>query len=416
MENHDRNDCGQRTEKFSPSEHNHFQHNNVLHSNDTFKDLQKSCFNNAQRQVDCSLPAIELFDFGVHKHGDHANTGHHHKHHHGKHADSGAFAPAPERVNTAPAVIPLVEVVSRTEVPTDRSALPGSSPEVRLDHVPGQVVGAEKMPTGAIHQGLSRLADNPSNLTTRELLNLKAQGISGFNNLYELPNNRLLNQAELDFIDRDYAAARAAGMPMITRFSYTQVPGGQDASADLIKAQLAQISPVLHKNEDAIGAIELGFVGAWGEWNRSTHGNDNNNALAKDIYDSFTKALPDTPIAFRYVKAVRAIFGENPPDNVILHNDSVGRVDGNSWSKKDAGSYTNDADYQYIVNHKIMTIGENQEEGDPAEVLKRIRETNITSLHLWGNVAKQIKEQGLYDDIIQAMNDNARTDGIPVPS
>ena len=69
---------------------------------------------------------------------------------------------------------------------------------------------------------------------------------------------------ELDFIDRDYAAARAAGMPMITRFVYAQNAGDADAPASQILQQMKELAPVLSKNEDVIGVMDMGFVGAWG--------------------------------------------------------------------------------------------------------------------------------------------------------
>ncbi|MBS2010152.1 MAG: DUF4874 domain-containing protein [Cyanobacteria bacterium SZAS TMP-1] len=268
------------------------------------------------------------------------------------------------------------------------------------------------MPVGALTQTLSVLDENPTNLNTSDLLAMKAQGISGVRDIYQLPNDRLLNASELAFLDRDYAAARAAGMPMITLFNYTQEAGGADAPADLIKAQLAQVAPILSKNEDTIGAVELGFVGAWSEWNRSTNGNDRNAALAKDIYDGFSKALPDTPVAFRYVGLVRDIFGDNPPANVIMQNDSIGESHGTEYRDKDAGSYLAPGDYEYIVNHHLMTIGENQESGTPQEILQRVQETNITSMHFWGAVGADVKAQGMYDQIIAAMQKNALADGI----
>jgi len=274
------------------------------------------------------------------------------------------------------------------------------------------IVGADKLPVGALRQTLSVLDENPTNLSVDYLKSLKAEGISGVRDKYQLPNDRLLNPSELAFLDRDYAAAREAGMPMVTIFSYTQQAGGADAPADLVKAQLAQLAPVLSKNEDTIGAVELGFVGAWGEWNRSTNGNDNNTTLAKDIYDGFSKALPDTPVAFRYVHLVREIFGDNPPANVIMQNDSIGESHGTAWRDKDAGSYNYSGDYEYIVNHNLMTLGENQESGTPAEILKRVQDTNITSMEFWGSVGQAVKSEGMYDDIVAAMRQNALNDGI----
>ena len=384
---------------------------------------------------------------GGEKHGEHA--GHHHHHN-----DSGAgnsasdAAPIPTSSSTdaidATPIAPSAATDAIDATPIAPSAATDAidatpiAPSAATDAAPattttstdatstaadatttasdqtGTVPGAYKMPEGVLSQTLSVLDQNPTNMTVDSLLALKAQGITGVRDKYQLPNDRPLTQSELDFIDKDFAAARAAGMPMIPIFSYTQDVGGADAPASLIETQLAQLAPVLTKNQDTIGAVELGFVGAWGEWNRSTNGNDNNTALAKTIYDDFTKALPDTPVAFRYVDLVRSIFGDNPPANVIMQNDSIGQSSGDSYAQKDAGSYLQPGDYQYIEDHHLMTIGENQEEGTPSEILSRIQQTNITAIDLWGSVGDAVQSSNLYSQILGAMKSNAIADGIPV--
>ena len=316
--------------------------------------------------------------------------------------------------DSLPAKAPVQEVLPQPSQPSDQPFMPDSpfTPSAKPLRA-GQVVGVEKMPAGEIVQGLSKLAENPKNLTLAQLLKLKSQGVGGFNNLYELPNNRPLTQSELDFMNRDFAVARAAGMPMITRFSYTQVAGGSDASAAMIKTHLQQLAPILRANEDMIGAMELGFVGAWGEWNRSTNGNDKNFGLAKDIYNNLSAALPNTPIAFRTAWLVRNIFGDNPPNNVILHNDSIGQKLGAPMQNNDGGSYQHPGDYQYTIDHHMMTIGENNGASNPNEILKRIKDANITSMHFWGAPAREIKaSSALYKQIIDALKANAAKDGI----
>ncbi len=107
------------------------------------------------------------------------------------------------------------------------------------------MIGAQKMPSGEVVASLSKLAEHPKNLTAEKLTKLKELGIGGYQNLYELPRDRPLTKSELDFISRDYAAAREAGMPMITRFNYTQVSRGADASTEMIKTHLKQLAPIL---------------------------------------------------------------------------------------------------------------------------------------------------------------------------
>ncbi len=79
----------------------------------------------------------------------------------------------------------------------------------------------------------------------------------------------------------------------------------------------------------------------------------------------------------------------------------------------DGGSYQNPGDYEYIVKHKLLTIGENSRDSNPQEILKRIKDINITSMHLWGEPERQIKQSGMYEQIIAALRDNATRSGIP---
>ena len=65
----------------------------------------------------------------------------------------------------------------------------------------------------------------------------------------------------------DFDAARTAGVKVIVRFAYTQkstTPYG-DADLSRIQSHLTQLQPLLQTNVDVIAAVQLGFVGAWGE-------------------------------------------------------------------------------------------------------------------------------------------------------
>lgn len=81
-----------------------------------------------------------------------------------------------------------------------------------------------------------------------------------------------LNQIQLDF-----DAIRDAGFKMIPRFTYTVTsnagncpegficPPYGDAPKVVVLGHIQQLSPLLENNSDVITAVQMGFIGTWGE-------------------------------------------------------------------------------------------------------------------------------------------------------
>lgn len=278
-----------------------------------------------------------------------------------------------------------------------------------------RLVGLEKMPYGLITQTHTHITDHPKNLTVKQLTDMKQRGIGGLEHEYNLPVDRLLTKAELDFIDRDYDVAREAGMRMRTRFRYNEKMGDADAPPQMILAQMKQLAPVLSKNEDVIGIMDMGFVGAWGEWHSSTSNpkNDADYKLQKQMYDIYTKALPNTPIAFSHAHTLRELFGENQPNNVMAFDDSIGRRIGATPEQNDAGQFKQKGSYDWAVKNQIMYTGETQQNGTVDATMRRLKELNITSMNIWGEVKDEALRTGRMQEIINAIRQNAREAGIP---
>ncbi len=89
--------------------------------------------------------------------------------------------------------------------------------------------------------------------------------------------NTPLSQELLDNINKDFIAAREAGMKLILRFCYTVTPHGGacpenficprygDAPKAIVLQQIAQLKPLLQYNADVIACMQMGFIGTWGE-------------------------------------------------------------------------------------------------------------------------------------------------------
>lgn len=86
-----------------------------------------------------------------------------------------------------------------------------------------------------------------------------------------------ISQDFLDNMQLDFNAVRNAGVKMIPRFTYTVTsnagscaegficPPYGDASKAIVLAQIQQLGAVLTTNSDVITAVQMGFIGTWGE-------------------------------------------------------------------------------------------------------------------------------------------------------
>lgn len=88
--------------------------------------------------------------------------------------------------------------------------------------------------------------------------------------------NGPISQAYLDNVAQDFATARKAGVKLIVRFAYTEevnsngcsswiCPPYGDAAKSIVLGHIAQLEDVITDNVDVIMAVQMGFIGVWGE-------------------------------------------------------------------------------------------------------------------------------------------------------
>lgn len=77
-------------------------------------------------------------------------------------------------------------------------------------------------------------------------------------------------------LDADFRRIRIAGLKAIVRFRYAanSTPPYGDASPEQVQAHLVSLTTVLRANADIIMTLQVGFIGAWGEWFYSDHWGD----------------------------------------------------------------------------------------------------------------------------------------------
>ncbi len=165
-------------------------------------------------------------------------------------------------------------------------------------------------------------SDNPKSLESWRLEDSKAQGISIMNRRYAMVSfrNSSISQSFLNHIQADLDLVRQYGMKMVLRFSYTfnESSGSYgDASLSRMLSHVEQLRPLLQRNADVIAYVEAGFIGRWGEWNKSSNGlgdetNPQNTSAQRDLVNALLGAVPrERLITLRYVGRKQAIISSS---------------------------------------------------------------------------------------------------------
>jgi len=160
-------------------------------------------------------------------------------------------------------------------------------------------------------------------LDARALESLRREGLSLVRAYYVLDEFREapISREALRAIDADMAAVRFAGLKIILRFAYNFPAGGAGAVTDVPVARalehIDQLAPGLRANGDVLAFMEMGFVGAFGEWHSSTNVLVNHdrtlNTSSSAIVDRVLFALPeDRMAALRYPFHKQQLFGLDP--------------------------------------------------------------------------------------------------------
>jgi hypothetical protein len=247
--------------------------------------------------------------------------------------------------------------------------------------------------------------------------------------------DRPLDDEALTYIEAQFAAARQAGLKVIPRFAYNFPQGGEypyqdpDAPLERVLAHIDQLTPLLQGNSDVIAFMEIGFVGAWGEWHSSTHRlvdeETGINANSNAIINRLLAALPSNRmIAMRYPPYKQQLYGDAPTNEAIAfsgipqarlgaHNDCF------LASETDWGTYPEDANarqtlrnYLSADNRFVPQGGETCNAAEDAEpfincenALSELALLRYSTLNIDYNtdVLDIWREQGCFDEITRRL-------------
>jgi len=128
-----------------------------------------------------------------------------------------------------------------------------------------------------------------------------------------------ISQAALAHLQRQFDAARTAGVKLILRFAYTASTDGADAPKDRVLAHLDQLAPALNANSDVIHLMQAGFIGAWGEGYYTQNFGNAGVISATDwmnrkaVTDKILSVLPATRmVQLRTPKFKRTMYSTSP--------------------------------------------------------------------------------------------------------
>lgn len=189
-----------------------------------------------------------------------------------------------------------------------------------------------------------------------------------------------IDQAYLDLLTADFAAARQAGVKMVIRFSYSNSgdmtpPYGADPSPSRVLSHISQLAPALNAYADVIDSVEAGFIGMWGEWYYTDNFGDVGTLTAQNWADreAVVNALLDNLdqrifVLVRYVGVKHRLFGDTVSarsNRVGFHNDAF------LAPYDDYGTYTTFTSLDvastraYLQNQQNVPIGGESAVGNP---------------------------------------------------
>lgn len=173
-------------------------------------------------------------------------------------------------------------------------------------------------------------------LLNENTLNGYKNGVDKISMIYRgfyLPTGTI-SSTYLNNMQTDFNRLRNTGMKAIIRFAY--VESSSCTSCQPNKAQIlshiTQLAPVINNNKDVITAIQMGFIGGYGEWyytNSTEFGSEDYTSYTntqwnnrKEVVDAIYNSVSDLPILLRYPYAKVKMYGVNYKDRIGFFNDA----------------------------------------------------------------------------------------------
>ena len=105
-------------------------------------------------------------------------------------------------------------------------------------------------------------------------------------------------QAKIAALQASFDEARAEGVKFILRFAYENTigrpPNVKGPTENRILSHIKELTPIVRKNIDVIYTLQIGWVGAWGEFHSSVHGIEKDDESVARIVKATLEMLPES--------------------------------------------------------------------------------------------------------------------------
>lgn len=225
-----------------------------------------------------------------------------------------------------------------------------------------------------------------------------------------------LPQSFLNEMAGDCAAARAAGVKIIPRYTYNYNCNdfsNADASETWTKRHIDQLKPIWDANVDVLDHLQPGFVGQWGEWHTSTNNHTNASHVltqsGKNILNYLIQKFPvKRNVAIRYVSHFNQIGLNATLNDATAFNGSNQARSGNhndmfaydiySWSTYDPYFGNVNAERTFMETQSIYTV----QSGEPDYFTQYLRDNDLAEFAQfhWSSINMNMNDavgNGLYD-------------------
>jgi len=139
----------------------------------------------------------------------------------------------------------------------------------------------------------------------------------------------------LDTVNKTFQEARNKGLKLVIRFLYVGYSGigstgnwastEPDAPIEWVNKHANQLKPLLQANTDVIAAVQVGFVGYWGEWHSSKYLNPLDKRKA--VIDTVLGMTPnDKMLQLRYPRYKQPNYGGPLTDSQAYNKTPVARI------------------------------------------------------------------------------------------
>lgn len=271
-----------------------------------------------------------------------------------------------------------------------------------------------------------------SALRLSELQQARSKNMTLVRRIYLLEDfrDKPISQLFLNTISNDLETSRKAGVKLIIRFVYNWDGGGNDTTKEIIISHIEQLQPIFKNNYDVIAYQEVGFIGYWGQWLKSSNNLVDNatsgaNDASREIFSKLLSAFPtQRMLALTNPKQKKQIVNSEEP--LTASEAFTGTPKSRIGSFNDAflygasnGGYYNDnnieGDKNYLNNDHLYVVqggelaGEDQESREftncsqAVKDFERMRWSTINSFATGegdgAEVIKKWKSQGCYQEI-----------------